>query len=405
MRGVAVLGILYANIVAFGQPMIAAVWPHALPVPMDSTDRLVWLVQFLLIDGKMRGLFALLFGASLLLFVDSKGPELQTRRLLWLAAFGLAHYFFLFRGDILFSYAVCGLVVLAVGAHRIAAAPAIWTGCGLYLLGGALAIWPYIPLLPEEGKALAGCADLARCIATRAADNNYWAYLGAEMADAAYETQVMRGSWPGIAFYNLTEHASGPVWGAFMALLESFPTMLIGIGLYRAGLFSAIGGYRLLAWGVAGIVLGLILTWPLAAWLMRADDPLYLTFAVVLGPAQAARLPMVLGMATVLVWLAPRVAGSWLGQCFVAAGRMAFSNYIGTSLVMAVLFQGWGFGLYGDLGRTGLMVPMLAGCVLMLAWSRPWLKRFAFGPLEWAWRCLTYGRIFQLRRIDENRPC
>ena len=69
IRGVAVLGILYANIVGFSQPMLAGVWPGALTVPMDGADRAAWWVQFLLIDGKMRGLFALLFGASLALFL------------------------------------------------------------------------------------------------------------------------------------------------------------------------------------------------------------------------------------------------------------------------------------------------------------------------------------------------
>jgi uncharacterized protein len=66
-----------------------------------------------------------------------------------------------------------------------------------------------------------------------------------------------------------------------------------------------------------------------------------------------------------------------LGERLVAAGRMAFSNYVGTSLLMALVFQGW---------------------AVMLRWSRPWLARFRYGPLEWLWRCLTYGRWFPIRR-------
>ena len=91
IRGIAVLGILYANIVGFAQPTVTSVWPGALPEPMGLADRIVWFVQFLLIDGKMRGLFALLFGASLALFLESRGEGLQLRRLLWLGLFGLAH--------------------------------------------------------------------------------------------------------------------------------------------------------------------------------------------------------------------------------------------------------------------------------------------------------------------------
>ena len=136
----------------------------------------------------------------------------------------------------------------------------------------------------------------------------------------------------------------------------------------------------------------------MALMLMRANDPYYLSLFFVLGPAQDARLPMIFGLLAVLVWLAPRMAPGWLGQRLIAAGRMAFSNYIGMSLVMAIVFQGWGFGLFGELGRTEMLVPVVLGCCAMLLWSKPWLDRFAYGPLEWVWRCCTYGRIFPLKR-------
>ena len=91
-------------------------------------------------------------------------------------------------------------------------------------------------------------------------------------------------------------------------------------------------------------------------------------------------------------------ASGWLAERISAAGRAAFTNYLGTSIVMLVLFHGWGVGLYGALGRTELHLVTLAAWVLMLAWSKPWLERFRFGPLEWLWRCLTYLRVFPLRR-------
>lgn len=404
IRGVAVLGILYANIVAFSQPMLAAVWPGALTVPMDGADRAAWWVQFLLIDGKMRGLFALLFGASLALFVEARGEGLQVRRLVWLGLFGLAHYFLLFRGDILFSYAICGAVILAVGAHRTDAPPALAAGIVLYLLGAVFSALPYVSLLGMEQAATAACGEVVPCLMATGHEA-YASVLAEELTAARHETAVMGGSWGGIVGYNLSEHGSGPFWGGVLALFESFPAMLIGIGLHRAGLFAGSAGRRVLGWGLAGIALGAVLTWPLGLWLERAGDPLYLSFAVVLGPAQAARLPMLLGLAAVLAWLAPRVAQGWLGGRLVAAGRMALSNYLGMSLVMAILFQGWGFDLFGRLGRAEMLLPVLAGCVLMLAWSQPWLDRFAYGPLEWAWRCCAYGQRFPLRRTVRKGSC
>jgi uncharacterized protein len=77
---------------------------------------------------------------------------------------------------------------------------------------------------------------------------------------------------------------------------------------------------------------------------------------------------------------------------------MAFSNYIGTSILMMLVFRGWAGGFYGELDRVALLAAVLLGWAAMLAWSRPWLAHFRYGPLEWIWRCLTYWRLFPMRR-------
>jgi uncharacterized protein len=77
---------------------------------------------------------------------------------------------------------------------------------------------------------------------------------------------------------------------------------------------------------------------------------------------------------------------------------MALSNYVGTSLVMVLVFQGWAGGLYGTMHRAELLVVVLLGWALMLTFSRAWLARYRQGPLEWLWRCLTYWQCFPLRR-------
>jgi uncharacterized protein len=97
-----------------------------------------------------------------------------------------------------------------------------------------------------------------------------------------------------------------------------------------------------------------------------------------------------------VVW-APTATG-WLGERVRAAGRAAFTNYLGTSIVMMFVFHGWALGLFGQLNRPQLYVVVVLTCVLMLAWSKPWLERYRYGPLEWLWRCLTYRQVFALRR-------
>lgn len=400
MRGVAVLGILLANIVGFSQPMLGYFWAGALTSAMDRADELVWLVQYLLIDGKMRALFTLLFGAGLILFVDSRGPVLQIRRLIWLAMFGLAHYFLLFRGDILFSYAICGLIALPLASFD--ARRLIIMGLLGYVLGGCLSSLIYLPQMQIEQALLAACGEFSECAASPA-QQDYSTEVAGELAKAAAETQIMQGSFAGIVSNVWSEHLWGPVEGAALALFETLPLIFLGMGLYRAGLFDGrmaqrIGAGRFTGLGLAGVVLGILLTLPLALWVSDVGHPLYLSTFVFLGPTQLSRLPMILGLAVLLALAAPRAASGWLGVRLVAAGRMAFSNYLGTSLVMAFVFQGWGLGWFGQLDRTGLLGVVIAGWLAMLAWSAPWLARFRYGPLEYIWRCLTYGQIFAMRR-------
>ena len=398
IRGVAVLGILYANIVPYSQPMLAAAWPGALTIPMDTADRLVWAFQFLLVDARMRGLFTLLFGASMILFVDRKDATLQFRRLVWLALFGLAHYFLLFRGDILFTYAICGMVALALGAHKLEVRPLIVTGLVLYLVGALFSAILYLPDALSEHAALAQCEGAPGCVVSKEA-SAYGDIINEQLDASRRETAAIQGSFAEIVGYNASEHGWGPLGGLLISMFETLPLVLIGMGLLRAGLFRDSGGEsRLLGWGLAGITLGMILNWPLMVWLIRQGDPLYLTYFVILGPAQIARLPMTMGLAAVLAWLAPRMADGWFGTRLIAAGRMAFSNYLGTSLLMAAIFQGWGLALFGRLDRVQLLIPLVLGCVVMLAWSKPWLDRYRQGPLEWVWRCLTYGRKLPFRR-------
>lgn len=405
VRGVAVLGILYANIVAFAHPMQATVWPGAVESGLAQGDLAVWLFQVLVIDGRMRGLFTLLFGAGMILFVDrarekGAGVPLQVGRLGWLALFGLAHYFLLFRGDILFSYAVCGLLALVAvdwqGRTQLAVGLALFVAASLL---SSLVLWPEAGF---ERDVLQSCAALPNCDGQDA--ETYRFLLEENRTRLDREAAILgSGTFGAILAENLGEHFWGPLDGAGYALFETLPLILVGMGLYRLGLFGpASGSVRIARLGLIGIVAGVVLNLPFALWLIEAEFPLFLSYFIYLGPAQIARLPMIMGLAAWLSWLAPRVAKGRLGRGLVAAGRMAFSNYLGTSLLMAAIFQGWGLALYGQFGRVELLAFVVLGWAVMLAWSAPWLNRFAYGPLEWLWRCLTYGKIFAFRRPDPS---
>jgi uncharacterized protein len=167
------------------------------------------------------------------------------------------------------------------------------------------------------------------------------------------------------------------------------------------GFFSGEWSRRgMIVWGLGGIAASAVLTLPLAFMAMAYDHYPAVSYWVQFGPTSLLRLPMILGYAALLVAFTPALARSGFGQRLAAAGRMAFSNYIASSVMMGIVFLGWGFGLYGDWHRLSLWAWSAGGMALMLLWSRPWLDRFRFGPLEWAWRCLTYMRLFPIRRAD-----
>jgi uncharacterized protein len=171
------------------------------------------------------------------------------------------------------------------------------------------------------------------------------------------------------------------------------------MALSRSGFFAGKWPRRRL-WQVAslGIGLGGAATLAFTLWahsLRYPEFAMQLTIHFLLG---FPHLAVALGYAALLVLAAPRLLAGALGQRLEAAGRMAFSNYIATTLVMTACFSGWGLGLFGQLGaaQAWLLVPPV--WLLILLWSKPWLAHFRQGPLEWLWRSLTEARLLPLRR-------
>ena len=110
------------------------------------------------------------------------------------------------------------------------------------------------------------------------------------------------------------------------------------------------------------------------------------------------RIPLAVGWAALILWLLARHRDHWLVGRIAATGRMALSNYLGTSLVMTAIFYGWGLGLFGQVRPAAFPLFLIAAWAVMLLWSKPWLDRFAMGPAEWVWRSLQRGKLQKIRR-------
>ncbi|MBA4163774.1 MAG: hypothetical protein C0510_03940 [Erythrobacter sp.] len=390
------MGILAANIVAFGQPFSAYMYPDAFLTDHGPVSGWLWVVQFVLIDGKMRGLFTLLFGAGMMLFMErawARGETrwLQARRLFWLMLFGLIHFFFIWLGDILFFYGAIGMAALLMVKWQ--ARTQLKAGVLGYVAGAIIYAAMMVPLPFVADTQLGKQPQFSEMRTELEAGKQK------QLAEDIIETQLRQSDdYTGYVTHRFNEHRFEPLTNLVFFAFESLPLMLIGMALYRMGLFG--GGFdrnRQLRWGWAGLIAGGLLHLAIALWAKADGYTYYGTLAAFVGLSPLPRLMMVLGLAALLSLFAPRETG-WLGQRVSAAGRAAFSNYLGTSVVMLFVFHGWALGQFGVLNRPQLYIVVALTCAGMLAWSKPWLERFRFGPLEWLWRCLTYGRLFPIRR-------
>ena len=389
IRGIAILGILAVNIEGFAGPIAASVTPNW-NGPASSGDQLVFAAVMVLFEGKMRALLSLLFGASMLLFLEGaqakgrNGPALQMRRLSWLAVIGFLHFALLWWGDILFTYAFAGFFALLLRhLPGKALVPAALLAFGSWHAAGMIA--SIDPVLAESRFDAGMSVPAERAV------------LLAERQDAARDTaaEVARekGSYLALVRHKLTKDAGLPLMIAIISLGETLPLMLLGMALYRSGFFT--GGWprrRLVVMAVCGIGIGGLMTLGLTGLAWSHGFPPTLMSAMLAFWLAVPHLAMGLGYAAALVLVCQRPCEGQLVRAIRTAGRMALSNYLLCTLVMTALFYGWGLNLMGSVPERWYWAFIMGGWVMMLGFSRWWLGRYRQGPVEWLWRSLTEWR-------------
>ena len=396
MRGFAVMGILAMNIIGFAMPEWAYVSPAAYGTG-TLADQIAWAFSFIFIDGKMRGLFSLLFGASMMLIIDratAKGEspaQVHYRRMAWLAMFGIAHYFFIWAGDILFLYAIIGMIAFRFRnwpPARLIKVALIIFAVGLAIWGiqfGGLQVFQYFATQPDAS------ADTARQFREMMASTDL-------AFDIAPDLALHRGSYAAITMSKLDDWAE-PLLLVVQSASETLPLMMIGMAMQKSGFLTGDWGaadYR--RWAMRMLPAGLLLTLVLAVWMVAVDFDRIAVLAVFYFWGGVPRMMLTIGYAALLIMLIDRYRNHMMLARVAAAGRAAFSNYLGTSIVMTTIFYGYGFGLFGNVGRAGLWLFVLGAWAMMLLWSKPWLMKFHYGPLEWLWRSLARGKMQPMRR-------
>jgi uncharacterized protein len=414
LRGFALLGILVMNINAFGLPMAAYSNPFVAG-GADGADLWAWLLSHLFFEMKMVTIFSMLFGAGLVLMSEraqARGGEVKgvyLRRNLWLVLIGALHGYFLWFGDILFHYGLSGLILYFFRRWPVrrllgVAAVLILINVPLYLWFGSVALEERRLAEGAEAKLAAGAKTEELSEEERSALED-WPAMRPEMAptpeDVRAEIEVHRGGYWGI----LVDRAPRTLmmqtlYFLLFGMWRTTGAMLLGMALMGLGVFSARLPARFYnSWIVAGYGAGLPLVWIGARGLMAHRFELEYAAGGVGTLNYFGSLLVAMAHVGVVMRLCQSGALARLRRRLAAVGQMALTNYLLHSLICTTLFYGYGFGLFASLSRARLQGVVLAIALLQLAASPLWLRRFRFGPAEWVWRSLTYGKRQPLRAV------
>jgi uncharacterized protein len=311
-------------------------------------------------------LFSFLFGVGLAiqferLAANQRRFTLMVRRLVILLAFGLTHLFLIWNGDILTEYAIVGFAVL----------PFLYGPRWLLAAASALCLALYVasPLLPP----LIAFPDRA-WITHHVAEARQVYGAGGFMQILAFRIDEVRSIAP------LHVYTMPRTLGLFLLGAWVWRTGLFRPAARRSYLVVAACGFMLAigAWMTVAGAEGVALGWPLH-WPGRAAFQFL------------AQLVLACGYGAAIVVLADHPMGRKLVAWAGPVGRMAFTNYIAQSVILSLIFYGFGLALFGQLSvaqSLAIAVLIYAGQAAFSAW---WLSRFRFGPIEWLWRSLMYG--------------
>lgn len=405
LRGIALIGIYWINVVIFGLPHGA----YSLPALLGDATELnvgLWAFSEVFVEGAMRGLFSILFGASTLIFLNEAKLESENgirvvdryyRRCLTLIAFGLIHAFVLLgQWDLLYAYGLLGLFLFPL--RNIKASTLIAIALTLFVISD-------FNTFTENLEALSGNDEQRQLSLDPSSD--YREQVRATTVDEFQsDFDTYRAGYLGIFEMQvpvIVEQQSSKMYTDHV--FDVGGMMLMGMALFKLGVLTgqrSLQFYLVLA--AIGYLAGGMLHGVESYELWRVDFNAEARDPFLMMPYNIGRLMMTLGHigafgAFVRFGVIRRIA-----PILAPVGRMALTNYIGQTVMSVLFFYGCGLGYFGYLERYELTWVFLAVIAIQIVASNFWLRHYRFGPLEWLWRSITYGSYQQMRRTSLNSP-
>lgn len=382
LRGIAVLGIVIMNIQSFAMPSVAYNNPTAYE-NLSGNDLWVWLISHIFADQKFMAIFSMMFGASIIMLSQKarkeqlRSTDLQNKRFIFLALFGLVHAYLIWFGDILFLYSVCGFFMFIFRSKK--SHVQVRTGVIFLIIGSAISlVIGYSTPVWEPGEY-------------EAVRMETWS---PESETIMEEIDFYRSSWERQILYRAPEAFR---MQTTIFIFESFwrisGLMLIGMALYKKRVFKAKQSVKyyskMIGYGI-GLGLPLVIIGTLLHF--NYDWDFKLSFFYFSQFNYWGSILMALGYIGIIMMVCKASTRGVVARRLADVGRMALSTYLIQSIVCSYIFYGHGLGLFGDLDRTAQAVFVLGMWIFNIAFASIWLSYFKYGPFEWLWRSLTYGK-------------
>ena len=381
IRGFAILGILIMNIQSFSMPGSAYSNPTAFG-DLLGINKYIWIFSHLLADQKFMNIFAILYGAGIVLvtskseFKTGKSAGIHYKRTFWLLLIGFLHAHFIWYGDILVAYSLCALILYPLRKLK----PSLQLVLGFLLFSIHSIIYLFfgytIDFWPSE--------SVSEVASTWAPSVEYINYDIGMFTGTIFQ-QIQHNSL--MATYLQTNYFLLVYFWRVSGL------MLIGMAFYKLGFLSAKKSNRyylskaltMLPIGFLLIIIGLNNNFN-AGW-----DWKYSMFIGSQFNYWGSLFLSIGYICLITLFIKSPIFFSFKNK-IAAVGQMALTNYISQSIICVIIFFGIGFGFFGQLERWEQILIVISVWALQFFWSKPWLDHFQFGPLEWFWRSITYWK-------------
>lgn len=381
LRGLALLGILAVNIpLGFALHSSVMYNPTLGVMPggsFEGADKAAWYAVHTLFELKMMTLFSMLFGAGMVIMdhrasrSGASTAKVYYTRLGWLGLFGLIHAYALWYGDILFTYAVCGLLLYPM--RRLS--PTL-----LSLIAGVLLT---VGALIYVGFGAAMSMDTS---------GKFSAFMNPSAEDFSSEVDARRGSYFDYFTWNAVYALMMQLFIVpFFAVWRVLAVMLIGMALMRSGVlggFRSVRTYTLMTLVGFGVGVPIVLTG--ASYAVGTEFAPASVFGVWSTLNYVGSLFMAAGYTGVVMLICKLGVLRFVTTPLAAVGRLALTNYLAQTVICVFVFSGFGLDQFNQMSRVELLGVTAGIWGLQIVFSVLWLKRFRMGPMEWVWRSLTY---------------